>query len=192
MKICFATNNTHKIKEIQSLLGDSFEIRSLAEIGCEETLPETQPTIGGNSLQKAQYVWEHYQVDCFADDTGLEVEALNQAPGVYSGRYAGEPRSDERNLQLLLKNLSTATHRKARFITWITLIIAGQVHQFEGVVKGEITQSPKGEEGFGYDPVFQPLGFDKTFGEMTLQEKNKVSHRARAFQKLIEFLRKSM
>lgn len=188
MKICFATNNKKKIEEVKVALGPEFELVSLQEIGCFEELPETGDTLDHNAFQKARYVKEHFGVDCFADDTGLEVEALNGAPGVYSGRFAGEPRSDERNIDLLLEKMEGKTNRKARFRTVIALILEGKEYQFEGVAEGEILKERVGEKGFGYDPVFKPIGFDKTFAELSLEEKNEISHRGKAVKALIEFL----
>ncbi|MFL0682417.1 MAG: non-canonical purine NTP diphosphatase [Algoriphagus aquaeductus] len=188
MKICFATNNRKKIEEVKAALGPEFELVSLQEIGCFEELPETGDTLDHNAFQKARYVKEHFGVDCFADDTGLEVEALNGAPGVYSGRFAGEPRSDERNIDLLLEKMEGKTNRKARFRTVIALILEGKEYQFEGIAKGEILNRRVGEKGFGYDPVFRPIGFDRTFAELSLEEKNEISHRGKAVKSLIEFL----
>lgn len=188
-KLCFATNNAHKIEEIQAILGDSFELLSLNDIHCKEELPETGNTLEANSLQKAKYLYDNYHVDCFADDTGLEVPALGGEPGVYSARYAGEQRSHADNTNLLLKNLVNKPNRSARFKTVITLIKDGNITQFEGIVNGKIIEELKGMEGFGYDPVFIPEKFDRTFAEMTLLEKGEISHRGRAFQKLLEFLR---
>jgi XTP/dITP diphosphohydrolase len=188
MKICFATNNKKKIEEVKAALGPEFELVSLQEIGCEEELPETGDTLDHNAFQKARYVKEHFGVDCFADDTGLEVEALDGAPGVYSGRFAGEPRSDERNIDLLLEKMEGKTNRKARFRTVIALILEEKEYQFEGVAKGEILNERVGEKGFGYDPVFRPTGFDRTFAELSLEEKNEISHRGKAVKVLIEFL----
>ncbi len=188
MKICFATNNKKKIEEVKAALGPEFELLSLEEIGCFEELPETGDTLDHNAFQKARYVKAHFGVDCFADDTGLEVEALNGAPGVYSGRFAGEPRSDERNIDLLLEKMAGKTNRKARFRTVIALILQGKEYQFEGVAEGEILLERVGEKGFGYDPVFKPTGFERTFAELSLEEKNEVSHRGKAVKTLIEFL----
>ncbi|MCU0400400.1 MAG: non-canonical purine NTP diphosphatase [Algoriphagus sp.] len=188
MKICFATNNKKKIEEVKAALGPEFEMVSLEEIGCFEELPETGDTLDHNAFQKARYVKAHFGVDCFADDTGLEVEALDGAPGVYSGRFAGEPRSDERNIDLLLEKMKGITNRKARFRTVIALILDGKEYQFEGVAEGEILNERVGEKGFGYDPVFKPTGFDKTFAQLSLDEKNEISHRGKAVKALIEFL----
>ncbi len=192
MKLCFATNNKHKLQEIRQLLGGWFTVLSLEDIGCREELPENQTTLEGNSLEKAQYIWEHYQVNCFADDTGLEVEALNGAPGVYSARYAGLQRDNEANMALLLENLQSKNNRNAQFRTSITLIMDGQVHQFEGVVKGKIAWQHTGMQGFGYDPLFIPEGYTKTFAEMDMAEKNSISHRGKAIARLVEFLKRHM
>ena len=188
MNLCFATNNAHKLEEIRAILGNRFQILSLEDINCKEELPEERDTLEGNSLQKAEYVFNKYKVLCFADDTGLEVEALQGAPGVYSARYAGEQRNAVDNIHMLLKNLQGEQNRKARFRTVVTLIQSGDVHQFEGIVEGTIIEERKGKGGFGYDPVFVPNGFSKTMAEMSSLEKNQISHRARATQKLIEFL----
>lgn len=188
MKICFATNNKKKIEEVKAALGPEFELVSLEEIGCFEELPETGDTLDHNAFQKARYVKTHFGVDCFADDTGLEVEALEGAPGVYSGRFAGEPRSDERNIDLLLEKMEGKTNRKAQFRTVIALILEGKEYQFEGIAEGEILYQRVGEKGFGYDPVFKPTGFERTFAELSLEEKNEISHRGKAVKSLIEFL----
>jgi XTP/dITP diphosphohydrolase len=188
MKLCFATNNAHKLEEIRKILGNKFEITGLKDIGCFEELPEERNTIEGNSLQKADYVFYHFDVSCFADDTGLEVEALNGAPGVYSARYAGEQRDSEANINLLLKNLRDTENRKARFKTVITFIQPNEIHQFEGIVEGVILTERRGKGGFGYDSVFLPDGFQKSMAEMSMEEKNKISHRARAMEGLVEFL----
>ena len=189
MKICFATNNAKKIEEVAAALKGLIEIVSLQEIGCTVELPETGDTLEYNAFEKARYVNQHFGVSCFADDTGLEVAALNGAPGVYSGRFAGEPRSDARNLSLLLEKMEGQTNRSARFRTVIALILDGKEYQFEGIAEGEITSSPSGEGGFGYDPIFQPLGFDRTFAELSLAEKNEISHRGKAVKALLNFLR---
>jgi len=190
MKLCFATNNAHKIEEVKALLGNEIELVSLKEIGCTEELAETTGTIAGNSKQKAQYVFENYHVNCFADDSGLEVEALHGEPGVDSAYYAGLQRNHNDNINLLLKNMDGVTNRNARFVTIITLFIDNQPYQFEGEVKGKILTERKGMGGFGYDPVFLPDGFSKTLAEMAMQEKNKISHRARAVEKLVTFLKR--
>lgn len=185
-----ASNNAHKLAEIRPLVAPAFRILSLQDIGCTEELPETTPTLEGNSLQKARFVFDRYGYACFADDTGLEVPALNGAPGVDSAHYAGPQRSHPDNITLLLKNLEGATNRSAQFRTIITLVThGGEVHTFEGIVEGEITHERQGSEGFGYDPVFRPKGFDRTFAQMTMEEKNTLSHRGRAVRKLVEFLR---
>ncbi|WP_044173238.1 non-canonical purine NTP diphosphatase [Flectobacillus major] len=187
-KLCFATNNAHKLKEIQAMLGDQFELISLEQTGCKEELPETGDTLEANSDEKASYLYDHYGVDCFADDTGLEVEALNGEPGVYSARYAGEHRNSADNMQLLLTKLKNQENRSAQFRTVITLILGAEKYQFEGIVKGTIIDDQRGGEGFGYDPIFVPEGHNRTFAEMSLAEKGEMSHRARAFKKLIDFL----
>ncbi len=188
-KICFATNNKNKIAEVSQMLQGKYELVSLEEIGCTEELPEEQDTMEGNSRQKAQYVWQNYNISCFADDSGLEVEALGGAPGVYSARYAGPQRSDSDNIELVLQNLEGKSNRNARFRTSITLILNGQEHQFEGTVNGSITQGWKGNKGFGYDPIFTPAGHSKTFAEMSSEEKNSISHRGIAVRKLVDFLK---
>ncbi|WKN32866.1 non-canonical purine NTP diphosphatase [Porifericola rhodea] len=188
MKICFATNNANKLKEIRQLLGNTIAIQSLQEIGCTEELPENQDTLEGNSEEKARYVYEHYQQDCFADDTGLEVNALEGEPGVYSARYAGPQRSNEDNMEKLLTRLNGKADRSARFRTVITLILSGKQYQFEGIVKGKIVSERSGKQGFGYDPIFVPEGYSQTFAEMDMQTKNKISHRGLATKKLADFL----
>ena len=191
MKIVFATNNEHKLSEIRSILGDNFEVLSLKDIGCDVDIPETGTTLEENALIKAQYIFDHYHVDVFADDTGLEVDALNGAPGVYSARYAGgEGHDSEANMAKLLKELGENNNRKARFRTVIALIQQGKIHEFEGIVNGEIIRERRGGEGFGYDPIFQPDGYDQTFAELGTDVKNHISHRARATQKLADYLLK--
>lgn len=187
-ELIFATNNLHKLSEIQSLIGDNFTIKSLQQIGCTEDIPETAPTLEGNALLKAQYVFNRYGKNCFADDTGLEIEALDGRPGVFSARYATDGHDFEANIDKVLKELTEAENRKARFRTVVALIIDGSVYYFEGIVNGEIIAERKGIKGFGYDPVFLPEGYDLTFAEMPLAEKNKISHRARAVKQLIDFL----
>ncbi len=187
-ELIFATNNLHKLSEIQSLIGDNFTIKSLQQIGCTEDIPETAPTLEGNALLKAQYVFNKYGKNCFADDTGLEIEALNGRPGVFSARYATDGHDFEANIDKVLEELSGVENRKARFRTVVALIIDGSVYYFEGIVNGEIIAERKGTKGFGYDPVFLPDGYDLTFAEMPLAEKNKISHRARAVKQLIDFL----
>ena len=190
MQLVFATNNLNKLKEVQSLVPDNITLLSLKDIGCDEGIPETQTTIEGNAIQKAQYVKEKYGYDCFADDTGLEVNALHGEPGVFSARYAGEQRNAEDNMNKLLENLKTAKDRSAQFKTVIALTLDNQLHTFTGICKGEITTSKKGEKGFGYDPIFKPEGFSQTFSEMDLELKNKIGHRGKAVQELIPFLSK--
>lgn len=187
-QICFASNNAKKLEEIRAALGDKIEILSLKDIGCTEELPETGDTLEHNAFQKARYLHEHYHVDCFADDTGLEVEALNGAPGVYSGRFAGEPRSDERNVNLLLHKLEGVKERSAAFRTVIALILEDNEYQFEGKAVGQITTERSGTGGFGYDPVFVPEGYDQTFAELSMAEKNAISHRGKAVELLAAFL----
>ncbi len=186
--LIFATGNAHKVREIKKYLGESYNIKSLQDIGCIEDIPETSPTIEGNALQKARYVVQHYQVDCFSEDTGLEIEALNGEPGVFSARYAGPERSAAANMTKVLKKLEGRSNRKARFKTVIALIQGGKEYTFEGIVEGHIAFSPKGSEGFGYDPIFIPEQENRTFAEMGLTEKNKISHRARAVDKLVQHL----
>ena len=211
MRIVVTTINQHKLSEIRSILGDSIEVLSLKDIGCDVDIPETGTTLEENALQKAQYVYDHYHIDCFADDTGLEVDALDGAPGVYSARYASlasqtsttSPAShdSEANMARLLKELGNNNNRKARFRTVIALIqkkdvcpcgctSIKEIHKFEGIVEGEIIRERRGGEGFGYDPIFQPDGYDKTFAELGMDIKNRISHRARAVAKLCEFLNK--
>ena len=197
MRIVFATNNQHKLDEVRHILGDKVEVLSLKDIGCDVDIPETGTTLEENALQKAQYIYDHYHTDVFADDTGLEVEALNGAPGVYSARYASIIRNSsstshdsEANMARLLKELGENNNRKARFRTVIALILQGQVHQFEGIVNGEIIRERRGGEGFGYDPIFQPDGYDQTFAELGNDIKNQISHRARATKKFADFLLK--
>ena len=188
MKLVFASNNKNKIAEIQQQVGSRFEILSLEDIGCFVDIPETAETIEGNAILKANYVTENYGLPCFADDTGLEIEALNNEPGVYSARYAGEQKNAEDNMNLVLQKLENQINRKAQFKTIITLNVNGEQHLFEGVVKGEITTEKSGNQGFGYDPIFQPEGYLTTFAEMTMEQKAVISHRGIAVQKLIKFL----
>lgn len=188
-KLVFASNNAHKLSEIRAILGDRIEIISLSDLQCHDEIPETADTLEGNALIKARYVWEHYGLYCFADDTGLEVEALDGAPGVYSARFAGEHASFEDNISLLLERLSgVAAPRRARFRTVIALIDEYGTHFFEGSVDGEITLERSGDHGFGYDPIFRPEGREETFAQLTEQEKNSMSHRGRAVQKLVRYL----
>lgn len=189
MKLVFATNNQYKLKELQAILGDHFELLSLKDIGCSEEIPEDYPTLEGNARQKALYIHEKYDYPCFADDTGLEIDVLNGEPGVYSARYAGEAKDSQANMNKVLENLQTEDNRKARFRTVISLVLDNEEKQFEGIVEGEITREKRGDSGFGYDPIFLPDGYDKTFAEMDLSAKNEISHRARAVQKLVEYLK---
>lgn len=190
-KIVFATNNAHKLNEVRAILGENIEVQSLKDIDCYDDIPETADTLEGNALLKARYIYERFGVDCFADDTGLEVEALYGAPGVYSARYANENgHNSEANMQKLLKELDGIENRKAQFRTAIIVIVNGKEHLFEGIVKGNIIKVRKGTSGFGYDPVFVPEGYDKTFAELGDDIKNKISHRAIATQKLCKFLLK--
>ena len=188
--LVFATNNLHKLEEVRDILGGSFRIASLKEIGCTDDIPETADTLEGNALQKARYVKEKFGYDCFADDTGLEVEALGGAPGVFSARYAGPGHDSEANMQKLLKELEGKTNRQAQFRTVVALILEGREYTFEGIVRGTILTERRGTAGFGYDPVFVPEGYAETFAEMGSEEKNRISHRARAVQKLADFLHK--
>ena len=202
MKIVFATNNAHKLSEIRAILGEKIEVLSLNDIGCDVDIPETGTTLEENALMKAQYVYDHYHVSCFADDTGLEVDALDGAPGVYSARYAGgEGHDSEANMTKLLSELGNNNNRKARFRTVIALIekkdvcpcgctSIKQIHRFEGIVNGQIIRERRGGEGFGYDPIFQPDGYTETFAELGADVKNQISHRAKATQKLAEYLQK--
>lgn len=188
-KLVFATNNAHKLDEIRAILGSKIEILSLNDINCHADIPETADTLEGNAALKAQYIYKNFGLDCFADDTGLEVEALNGAPGIYSARYAGgEGHDSEANMKKLLAEMEGKENRKARFRTAICLIEDGKEHLFEGIVNGEIIQERRGGSGFGYDPVFVPEGYTETFAEMGNDEKNKISHRARAVAKLCDYL----
>ena len=189
-KLVFATNNAHKLEEIRAILNDKVDILSLSDIGCHADIPETADTLEGNARQKAMYIYEHYGMDCFADDTGLEVESLNGAPGVYSARYAGEGHDSQANMRKLLHEMQGKNNRKAQFRTIISLIEKGEEHQFEGTVKGQIIEEKRGETGFGYDPIFQPEGYELTFAELGHDVKNKISHRARAVAALCEYLSK--
>jgi len=186
-KLVFATNNEHKTAEIRLALSGKYEVLNLQDIGCEEDIPETAETFEGNASLKSKYVLENFKLDCFADDSGLEVAALNNEPGIYSARYSGSRDSLE-NIQLVLQKLEGQNNRKARFKTVISLMLNGENHIFEGVINGKITEGLSGSKGFGYDPIFQPDGYDITFAEMDMSEKNKISHRAIALNKMIEFL----
>ncbi|WP_373850609.1 non-canonical purine NTP diphosphatase [Bacteroides heparinolyticus] len=187
-KFVFATINAHKLEEVSAILGKKIELLSMKDIDCNVDIPETADTLEGNALIKARYIFENYHLDCFADDTGLEVEALNGAPGVYSARYAGDAHDSEANMKKLLKEMENVENRRARFRTVFALIINGKEHLFEGIVKGEIIKNRKGTSVFGYDPVFVPEGYSQTFAEMGNELKNKISHRAMATQKLCHFL----
>lgn len=188
MNLVFASNNQNKILEIQSILNGSIKVLSLEDIGCHEDIPETADTIEGNAILKADYVTKKYGYDCFADDTGLEINALNGEPGVYSARYAGEQRNSDDNMNKVLSALSDGSDRNAHFKTVIALNLNGKQHLFTGIANGKITQDKKGSQGFGYDPIFQPEGYEETFAELPLNIKNKISHRAKATQQLIDFL----
>ncbi|GAA4281613.1 non-canonical purine NTP diphosphatase [Gaetbulibacter aestuarii] len=188
MELVFATNNKNKIKEVQKLIPNNIKLLSLEDIGCFEDIPETQDTIGGNAIQKAQYVKKNYGYNCFADDTGLEVSALNGAPGVYSARYAGKAKDPEANMKKLLSALSGKNDRSAQFKTVIALMVNDHTSTFTGICKGKITKEKFGDGGFGYDPIFKPDGFEETFAEMDLELKNHIGHRGKATKKLIEFL----
>ena len=189
-KLVVATNNAHKLEEIAAILGDEMELLSLKDIQCFADIPETADTLEGNACQKAMYIYENYGMDCFADDTGLEVEALNGVPGVYSARYAGDGHDSEANMQKLLHELEGKENRKAQFRTAICLIQEGKEYLFEGIVKGEIIGEKRGGAGFGYDPIFVPEGYEQTFAELGNDIKNTISHRARAVEKLCLFLKK--
>lgn len=190
IKIVFATNNKNKIKEVQKLLPTNIELIGLKDIGCEDDIPETQHTIKGNSIQKVNYINSKYNLDCFADDTGLEISALNGDPGVLSARYAGSKRNSKKNIEKVLKNLNNIKNRNARFKTVIALSYKGEILTFEGVCEGVISDEIQGDGGFGYDPIFKPKGINKTFAELSFDEKNKISHRAIAIKKLIDYFNK--
>lgn len=185
-KIVFATNNAHKLEEVAAILGDSYEVLSLREIGCDADIPETSDTFAGNALQKALYVKEHYGYDCFADDSGLEVDALDGAPGVYSARYSGG--GSEANMDKLLHNLTGKSERGAQFRTVVALLIGEESRLFEGIVRGSIIEERRGEGGFGYDPIFVPEGYDLTFAQLGSEVKNRISHRAKAVEQLAQYL----
>jgi len=189
MELVFATNNKHKVDELQAILGDRIKLLSLKEIGCDEDIPEEQETLEGNASQKAFYIYNKFGKNCFADDTGLEIEALNGEQGFYSGWYEGEEKSAEANMDKVLAGLIKINNRNARFRTVISLVINGNETQFEGVVEGKILDEKLGKSGFGYDPIFQPKGFTQTFAEMNLTDKNKISHRGKAVEKLIRYLK---
>ena len=191
MKLVFATNNKHKLQEVRDIVGDRVEVLSLADIGCCDDIPETADTLQGNALIKARHIYEKYGFDCFADDTGLEVEALDGAPGVYSARYAGEECDSEANMRKLLENLTGKTNRNAQFRTVIALIINGEEMLFNGIVKGVIATEKKGDSGFGYDPIFVPEGHSASFAQMSSEMKNSMSHRFRATQQLSDYLKEN-
>lgn len=188
MRIVFATNNEHKLDEIKKISKGQLDILSLSDINCHDEIPETGNTLKENALIKAQFVKDKYGIDCFADDTGLEVEALGNAPGIYSSRYAGPNCGSEDNMQKLLQDLQDKGNRSAQFRTVIALLLNGEEHYFEGIISGEIIHQKEGTNGFGYDPIFRPVGYDKTFGELPEKVKNSLSHRAIATQKLVAFL----
>jgi len=191
MKLVFATNNRHKLDEVRAIVGDKVEVLSLNDIGCHDDIPETADTLQGNALIKARYIHEKFGVDCFADDTGLEVEALDGAPGVYSARYAGKECDSEANMQKLLQNVTGKSNRNAQFRTVIALIIKGEEKLFNGIVKGTITEEKRGDSGFGYDPVFIPEGFSESFAQMSGEMKNSISHRYRATLELSNYLKEN-
>lgn len=190
MDIIFATHNKHKAAEARAIAGSKWNLQSLLDIGCNTDIPETSDTLQGNALQKAQFVVDHYHANCFADDTGLEINALDGRPGVFSARYAGEQCSFQDNVNKVLQEMKGVSNRKACFKTVIALILDGETHFFEGRIDGQITTEQHGTGGFGYDPIFQPNGYDKTFAELDAEEKNKISHRGIAMQKLMEYLNK--
>ncbi|WP_321478825.1 non-canonical purine NTP diphosphatase [uncultured Bacteroides sp.] len=187
-KLVFATNNIHKIEEVSSILNDKIELLSLKDIHCNVDIPETANTFEGNALLKAEYIYDNYQLNCFGDDSGLEIEALNNEPGVYSARYAGEDKNSLANMQKVLSVMEGEKNRKAQFRTVISLILNGKKYFFEGTIKGEIITKERGESGFGYDPIFVPEGYNKTFAELGNEVKNKISHRAQAVDKLCKFI----
>lgn len=187
-KLVFATNNSHKLQEVRAILAGKFKVVGLADIGCMKDIPETGVTLDENASIKSHYVLKHYRIDCFADDTGLEVDALDGMPGVYSARYAGEEATYEKNVTKLLEELADKTDRAARFRTVISLILGGKEYRFEGIVEGKIIKERRGGSGFGYDPVFVPEGYSQTFAEMDPELKNKISHRAKATRKFVDFL----
>lgn len=190
-RLVFATNNAHKLEEVSAILGDKIELLSLKDINCQTDIPETADTLEGNALLKSSYIFRNYHLDCFADDTGLEVEALDGAPGVYSARYAGgEGHNAEGNMLKLLHEMEGKENRKAQFRTAISLILGGKEYLFEGIIKGEIIKEKRGDSGFGYDPVFVPEGYNQTFAELGNDIKNRISHRALAVNKLCDFLRR--
>jgi XTP/dITP diphosphohydrolase len=187
-KLVFATNNAHKLKELREILGDEFELLSLEDIGCVQEIPETGKTLEENAAQKSSYIWDRYKINCFADDTGLEIKELNNEPGVYSARYAGADKDAGANMQKVLRKMDGIENREARFRTVISLILDGTEKQFEGIVDGKIIENKRGAEGFGYDPIFMPNGFSLSFAEMSAEDKNQISHRGNAVKKLVNFL----
>jgi len=188
-KLVFATNNDHKLRELKQILPSEFELLSLNDIGCTDDIPETGPTLEVNAAQKSFYIWDKYSINCFADDTGLEIDILGNEPGVYSARYAGEERSATANMLKVLEKMANETNRKARFRCVISLIIDGEEIQFEGIVEGKILAEKRGETGFGYDPIFMPDGYNFSFAEMSADDKNQISHRGRAVMKLVDYLK---
>ena len=188
-KIVFATNNAHKLEEVSAILGDAYDLLSLREIGCDDDIPETADTFAGNAMLKAQYIKEHYGYDCFADDSGLEVDALDGAPGVYSARYSGG--GSEANIDKLLDNLTGKSERSAQFRTVIALLLGEDTQLFEGIVRGTIIEERRGDEGFGYDPIFVPDGYSQTFAQLGSEVKNRISHRAKAVEQLAQYLNKT-
>jgi XTP/dITP diphosphohydrolase len=190
MKLVFATNNKHKLEEMRAILGGKVELLSLADIDCHDDIPETADTLEGNALIKARYIYDKYGCSCFADDTGLEVDALGGEPGVYSARYAGENNDSEANMRKLLQNLTGKSERSAQFRTVIALIIEGEEFLFDGIVRGRISEERMGSAGFGYDPIFVPDGYDESFAQMAVEQKNAISHRSRAAAALNEYLNK--
>ena len=188
MELVFATNNQHKLSEIKAILSDKFIIKSLKDIDFYDDIPETNPTIKQNASQKSHYIFDRFNINVFADDTGLEIEALDGRPGVYSARYAGENATYEQNMLKALQEMEGKTNRNARFVTVISLILNEKEYFFEGIINGTITTEPHGTEGFGYDPIFMPNGYNKTFAQLSAEEKNRISHRGLATQKLVDFL----
>jgi len=188
-KLVFATNNDHKLRELRQILSSEFELLSLNDIGCADDIPETGTTLEANAAQKSIYIWDKYGIDCFADDTGLEIEALGNEPGVYSARYAGEGRNAFDNMLKVLEKMKNETDRNARFRCVISLILDGKERQFEGIVEGTILTEKHGDAGFGYDPIFKPHGFKQSFAEMSADDKNQISHRGRAVMKLVDYLK---
>ncbi len=189
MKLVFATNNRHKLRELQQILGNSIQLLSLTDIGCNDEVPENQETLEGNAAEKAFYIYNKFGYNCFADDTGLEIDALDGAPGVYSARYAGPEKLASDNMAKVLREMEEINLRKARFRTVISMVIDGKEKQFEGIVDGEILREARGTEGFGYDPIFRPDEFSESFAEMDAEVKNKISHRGRAVEKLVDYLK---